>query len=217
MSLRKIVPSPSVLAADFGDMKSELMKIKQFNVPFVHIDIMDGHFVPNISFGPRIAEDIKKHVDADLDVHLMISDTEKYIDDFIKLKPKIISFHIESVKFYYRMINHIKNSGIKVGVALNPGTPLSALDSILPDIDLVLLMTVDPGFYGQSFIPTMIKKIEDLYIIRRKQNLDFLIEVDGGINNSTIEQVNEFVDMVVLGKAFFKNPNLEELMKKLEV
>jgi len=217
MTLRKIIPSPSVLAADFGDMKSELMKIKQFNVPFVHIDIMDGHFVPNISFGPRITEDIKNHVDADLDVHLMISDTEKYVDDFIKLKPKIISFHIESVKFYYRMINHIKNSGIKVGVALNPGTPLSALDAILSDIDLVLLMTVDPGFYGQSFIPTMIKKIEDLYIIRRKQNCNFLIEVDGGINNSTIEQVNEFVDMVVLGKAFFKNPNLEELMKKLEV
>jgi len=217
MTSRKIIPSPSVLAADFGDMKSELMKIKQFNVPFVHIDIMDGHFVPNISFGPRITEDIKNHVDADLDVHLMISDTEKYIDDFIKLKPKIISFHIESVKFYYRMINHIKKSGIKVGVALNPGTPLSALDSILPDIDLVLLMTVDPGFYGQSFIPTMIKKIEELYIIRRKKNFNFLIEVDGGINKATIEQVNEFVDMVVLGKAFFKNPNVEELMKKLEV
>ncbi len=211
----KIEISASLLAADFSDLKSEMRKTDQFGIPYLHIDVMDGHYVPGLSFGPAVVKGAGSLTKSKLDIHLMVTDPEKQIDAFIDLRPAIITVHQETVQYYFRLFDKIKKAGIKVGISLNPGTPISSLKNILSSVDVVLLMTVDPGFYGQSFIPEMTNKIIELDRLRKENGYNFKIETDGGIDEETIRPLIDTIDMTVLGKAFFKNPNLNQFMKQL--
>ncbi len=170
--------SPSILAADFSDLRGELGKVK--NADLLHIDVMDGHFVPNMSFGLPIIKAVKRSSGVPLDIHLMIEQPERYLDDFASARPEIITVHYEAVRHLQRTLRYIRDLGIKAGVSLNPHTPLDGLRYLLADLDLILIMTVNPGFGGQKFIPAMMEKIRDC----RELISDFPIElqVDGGIS-----------------------------------
>lgn len=170
--------SPSILAADFGNLRGELDKVK--NADLLHIDVMDGHFVPNLSFGLPIINAVKRSSSVPLDIHLMIEQPERYLEAFASTKPKIITVHYEAVRHLQRTLRYIKDLGAKAGVSLNPHTPLDGLKYLLDDLDLILIMTVNPGFGGQKFIPAMVEKIRDC----REFIDDYPIElqVDGGIN-----------------------------------
>lgn len=213
--MKKIDISASLLAADFSQLGNELAKLDQHGIPYLHIDVMDGNYVPGISFGPPVVKGCQKLTKAALDVHLMVAEPEKQLPAFFELKPAIITVHQETVHYFFRLIDRIKKEGIKVGVSLNPATPVSTLKHILPLIDVVLLMTVDPGFYGQPYISGMTEKIRELDRMRKEQGLSLKIETDGGIDAETVKPLLEMIDMTVLGKAFFKNPQLEDFLKIL--
>ncbi len=213
--MKKIEVSASLLAADFADLGNDLRKLDDYDIPYLHIDVMDGHYVPGISFGPPVVRGCQKLTKAALDVHLMVTNPEKHLDEFIQMKPAIITVHQETVHYYFRLFDRIKKENIKFGVSLNPGTPILTLKHILPIADVILLMTVDPGFYGQTFIPQMTAKIKELDAIRKNEGYGFKIETDGGIDEKTIMPIKDMIDMTVLGKAFFKNPDLEALLSQL--
>lgn len=207
----KIELSPSILAADFLNIEKELNKVKEVNVNMLHFDIMDGHFVPNISFGADFVKALRKAVEIEFDVHLMIKEPDRYIENFVNAGADIITFHREATDSPIRIINQIKSSGRKAGISLNPVTGIETIEEILGMLDLVLIMSVEPGFYGQKFIPFTIKKIEKLKQLIMSNNYKTLIEVDGGINETNIKEVvSAGVDIVVLGAAFFRNKNYKE-------
>lgn len=202
--------APSILAANFKNLESEIKLVENFG-DIVHLDIMDGHFVPNISFGFPVVKAVRELTNLPLDAHLMIEKPENYIERFIDCGVNMISVHIENNYHINRLIHNIKNKGAAAGVAINPGTSIYTLESILKDIDFILIMSVNPGFSGQKFIENSIEKIKKIANIRNEMGLNFQIEVDGGLNYEIALKLKEIsVDIVVFGDYFFKN-NIENL------
>jgi ribulose-phosphate 3-epimerase len=196
--------SPSILSADFSKLGEEVNLIETAGANLIHIDVMDGHFVPNITIGPAVVNSLIGKTKLPFDVHLMIENPERYIDSFININTEYITIHVEACTHIHKAIQQIKSQGVKAGISLNPATPLSTLENIIDELDLVLIMAVNPGFGGQKFIQSTIKKIEKLSEIRRNKNLSFKIEVDGGINLENIKSVMDAgCDIIVVGAAIF--------------
>ena len=210
--------APSLLASDFSNLKEEVKKVD--NAEYLHLDVMDGHFVPNLTFGPKLINDLRKYSDLKFDTHLMIDNPEKYIETYAEAGSDLITIHEETTKHTHRVIQQIKNNDCKAGIALNPGTPIDNLEYILPDLDLVLIMSVNPGFGGQSFIPQILVKIERLATVIEKRGLNLKIAVDGGIKDSNIvDVVRSGADIIVAGSAIFKSndpkKSIEDFRKKI--
>lgn len=208
--------APSLLSANFAYLKEEIDKIKA--AEWIHYDVMDGHFVPNISFGYSILNDISKVTDMYLDVHLMISDPAKYVDNFIKSNASLIVFHYEAVaeNKIDELIDYIKRHNVDVGIAIKPNTPVSVLKPFLPKLDLVLVMSVEPGFGGQTFNNSAVEKISELFKIRTENKYNYLIEVDGGINDLTAQVCREAgVDVLVAGSYIFNNDDYTKAIESL--
>ncbi|MFC9538400.1 ribulose-phosphate 3-epimerase [Lysinibacillus sp. NPDC056959] len=178
--------APSILAANFANLGEEVKEVEKAGAQLIHIDVMDGHFVPNISFGSIVLDAIRPLTDLPLDVHLMIENPDQYIEQFAKAGADYITVHVEACRHLHRTIQLIRSFGVKPGVVLNPHTPIESIQHILEDIDMVLFMTVNPGFGGQKFIHSVVPKIEALAAIIKERNLDIAIEIDGGINAETI-------------------------------
>ncbi len=196
--------APSILSADFANLGAEINAVIAAGAEVVHIDVMDGHFVPNITIGPLVVDAVKKITDAPLDVHLMIENADRYIPDFAKAGADWITVHVEACPHLHRTIQLIKELGCKAGVVLNPATPLSSLDYILEDLDLVMLMSVNPGFGGQSFIPSTLAKARALKAKIDATGLEIGIEIDGGVSAATIEEIAAAgVNIFVAGSAIF--------------
>lgn len=196
--------APSLLAADFYDLKSQIEELNKTKVKYLHLDIMDGNFVPNISYGPDIIRDIKSHTNLIFDVHLMIENPENFVDNFIEAGAEIITFHPETTKHPNRLINYIKSKKVKAGVVLNTHTDESILKYLIDDIDQILIMTVVPGFGGQKFIPQIIDKIKRVRKMIDNQNKEIVLEVDGGIKLENISEVSKAgIDLFVAGSAIF--------------
>ncbi|RKX60411.1 MAG: ribulose-phosphate 3-epimerase [Thermodesulfobacteriota bacterium] len=213
----KILIAPSLLSADFSNLKEEVKKIEEADADILHLDIMDGRFVPNITFGPLVVSALRPHSKLIFDVHLMIVEPEKYIKDFAKAGADWISVHAEATIHLHRAILKIKELGKKAGVALNPHTPLNILEYILDDLDYVVIMTVDPGFGGQKFIKNCLPKIEKLKEILEKKEKTVLIEVDGGINKDTAPLVIKAgANVLVAGSAVFGKEDYSEAIKLLK-
>jgi len=209
--------APSILSADFGNLLSEIEKVEQGGADLLHIDIMDGSFVPNITMGPPILSCLKGRTKLPFDVHLMIQNPDKHVDAFIEAGADILTIHVESTVHLNRILRYIKSMGVKPAVALNPSTSLSCLDYVLDDVEMVLLMTVNPGFGGQSFIPSMLDKIRALKKLIKERNLDVDIEIDGGVSvGNAREIVNAGADILVAGSAVYKSPNPMEAIKNLK-
>lgn len=196
--------SPSLLSADFADLRSAVQKIEESRCKFIHFDVMDGHFVPQISYGQPVLKSVRAITNAALDVHLMVEKPELMVDSFIDAGADFITFHLESTVHSNRLIQMIHGRGKKAGISIVPSTPVSALSEVLADVDMVLVMTVNPGFGGQKLIPSCVEKIRLLDELRQKNGYKYLVSVDGGINNSTVSSVVDAgVDVVVSGSAFF--------------
>ena len=209
--------APSILSADFGHLAEDVKKIEEGGADYIHVDVMDGHFVPNISFGAPVMKCLNGKTELPYDVHLMIENPDIYIDDFVTPQTEYITVHQEACVHLHRTIQNIKSKGVKAGVSINPATPVSTLECILPDVDLVLIMSVNPGFGGQKFIPGALEKVRELAEIKRAKNLDFVIEIDGGITLDNISEVMEAgVEMAVAGSAVFKADNVVQRVKNFK-
>lgn len=207
---------PSILAADFTKLGEEIKDIEEAGADIIHCDIMDGHFVPNISYGPEIVSQVNEITDIPLDVHLMINNPELYIDDFYKAGADYISVHYENNYHVNRLVNQIKDLGIKAGVVLNPATPTDVLKDIIEYADFVLLMSVNPGFGGQKFIPNVVEKVKDLKGMIEFKNTACMIEVDGGVGLDNIKSLSDAgVDMFVCGSSIFKQKDRKEVILKM--
>lgn len=206
--------SPSILSADMGNLVEDIKTITEAGTQYIHVDVMDGMFVPNISFGFPILKAVRKMTDKVLDVHLMIADPDRYIDAFYEAGADIICVHAEACTHLHRTVQHIKQLGAKAAVALNPATPLSVLDYVLEDLDMVLVMSVNPGFGGQKFIPSSIRKIKELRSMLDERGLDHIeLEVDGGVTLDNLGEIKEAgANVFVAGSAVF-NGNAEENVK----
>ena len=197
---------PSLLASDFLNLGSDMKRMEEAGADIFHLDIMDGQFVPNISYGIPVCEAIAKESNIPIDVHLMTEDPEQFVDEFQEMGVEYLSFHIEATAHAHRLITHIQSKGMKAGIVLNPSTPIEAIKYVLDIVDFVLVMTVNPGFGGQSFIMSGIDKIKELDEIRKTKQLDFLIEVDGGVNDETGKLCAEAgADLLVSGSFLFKS------------
>lgn len=208
--------APSILAADYTCLQKSIQDTIEGGAEWIHCDVMDGHFVPNISYGPIIIEAAKRSSDAFLDVHLMIYNPDQFITEFVKAGADLISIHCEATPHIHRSVQLVKNEGIEAGVAINPGTPLELLEPILDDIKLVVLMSVNPGFGGQKFIETSLSRIKTLKRIREARRATFLIEVDGGVNLQNIESISRAgADVIVAGSSVFKTDQVSQRMRDL--
>lgn len=203
--------APSILSADFSKLGEEVLSIENAGAHLIHVDVMDGHFVPNISYGATVMKSLVGKTKLPFDVHLMIENADDYIKDFVTENTEFITVHQEACVHLHRTVEHIKSLGVKAGVAINPATPVDTLKCILEYVDMVLVMSVNPGFGGQSFIESTLKKVEELDNIRKEHNLKFEIEIDGGINTENIHKaVDAGVNIAVAGSAVF---NAEDMTK----
>lgn len=210
--------APSVLSADFGNLANDVKAICDAGCDLVHVDVMDGHFVPNLTIGPVVVSAIAKAATKPLDIHLMVQNNTFFVELFAPLKPEYISFHIEEEKHPHRLIQKIRSLGIKPAIVLNPHTPPEAIEYILQDLDMILVMSVNPGFGGQSFIPNVVEKIKRLKKLRDAINPNCLIEIDGGVTDQNIEMLRDAgVDVCVAGSYVFKHASYKDAIDSLHV
>jgi ribulose-phosphate 3-epimerase len=211
------IVAPSILASDFANLQREIEMINQSQADWVHVDVMDGVFVPNISLGIPVVEAVKRHAKKPLDVHLMIVQPERYVESFHKAGAEIISVHYEACHHLHRNIQQIKSLGIKAGVALNPHTAVTVLSEVIRDIDLVCLMSVNPGFGGQKFIERTYQKIKELKSLIKASGSNTLIEIDGGVNQQNAKALLDAgADVLVAGNFVFSSPNPKEVIQRLK-
>lgn len=208
--------APSILSADFARLADEIVRLENAGADWIHVDVMDGHFVPNLTLGAPVVDAIRKVTRLPLDVHLMVTNPAEFVDSFAAAGADILTVHVETEPHLHRLIHRIRERGMKPAVALNPATPLGALDEILPEVDMVLLMSVNPGFGGQKFIHSSLEKIRRLKSIIQQRALSTLIEVDGGINAVNAPQIiSGGADALVAGSAVFGSNDLREAIDKL--
>lgn len=208
------VLAPSILSADFSNLGEQVELISKAGAGLVHIDVMDGHFVPNISFGAPVMKSLNRWDTSPYDVHLMIENPDQYIGDFVTEKTAYIVVHQEACRHLHRTIQNIKSHGVKAGVSLNPATPVSTLECILGELDLVLVMSVNPGFGGQKFIPQTLEKIQELDKIRKEKGYSYQIEIDGGVSLENAKMIREAgCDIFVAGSAVFGAEDIEKRVK----
>ncbi len=212
-----MIISPSILSADFANLENEIRKVKNFGIEWFHLDIMDGHFVPNITIGAPVVRAIRKIEGIFLDTHLMIENPEKYADDFILAGSDLITFHVEATKDKTAdLIHHIKSKGVKVGLSIKPKTPAEDIEHYIQDLDLVLVMTVEPGFGGQKFMLDCAEKLKKLSEYKEKYNKNLILQVDGGINKETGEICKKYgATSLVAGNYIYNSKNIEEAIKNL--
>ncbi|MET0400976.1 MAG: ribulose-phosphate 3-epimerase [Cystobacter sp.] len=213
---RRVLVSPSLLSSDFGRLAEEVRAVEAAGADWVHVDVMDGRYVPNITLGPVVVEAIKKAATRPLDVHLMIVEPEKYVDAFVKAGADILTVHAEACTHLHRVLQQIRHAGARPAVVLNPATPLSAVEEVLGDVDMVLLMSVNPGFGGQGFIPQTVDKVRRLRALLDARGLNTHIEVDGGINAETSRKVVEAgADVLVAGSYVFGSKDYAAAIRAL--
>lgn len=206
--------APSILSADFSKLGEHVQLISDAGAGLVHIDVMDGHFVPNISFGAPVMKSLNRWNTSPYDVHLMIENPDQYIGDFVTEKTEYIVVHQEACRHLHRTIQNIKSHGVKAGVSLNPATPVSALECVLGEVDLVLVMSVNPGFGGQKFIPQTLEKIKQLDAIRKEQGYAYQIEIDGGVSLDNVKMIRDAgCDIFVAGSAVFGAEDITQRVK----
>ena len=209
--------SPSILSADFSQLGRQVALIEKGGADLIHVDVMDGHFVPNISFGAAVMKSVRESTNLNFDVHLMIEEPDLYIDDFLTDKTEYITVHQEVCRHLHRTIGHIKSLGIKAGVSLNPATPIETLTEIISDVDLILLMSVNPGFGGQKFIQGTLDKIRRLSEMRKSTGTGFMIEVDGGVNlENAASLIEAGADILVAGSAVFGAEDIVERIREFK-
>ncbi len=214
---RGVILSPSLLSANFADLETSVRAVEAGGAEWLHIDVMDGHFVPNITVGPLIVEALRPLTKLKLDCHLMIENPDAYIPQFVNAGADIITVHVETCPHLNRTIQHIKSLGVKAGVTLNPATPLVAIEEILPDVDMVLLMSVNPGFGGQSFIPTLYRRAQTVRSWIERDGLNVLIEADGGIKLDNAREVYDAgVDVIVSGSGIFSSGDPEGMVREIK-
>jgi ribulose-phosphate 3-epimerase len=201
--------APSILSADFSNLSQQIRCVEIGGADWIHCDVMDGHFVPNLTFGPIIVKAVNTLTQLPLDVHLMIDNPDEFIDEFVKFGADRITVHQEAVKHLHRSIQRIKENNIKAGISINPATPIQTIKEVIEEVDLLLIMSVNPGFGGQSFIRSTINKIREARRLRNELGLNFLIEVDGGINVDNIKEISEAgADVFVIGTSIFEKENI---------
>ena len=209
--------SPSILSADFSQLGKQVALIEKGGADLIHVDVMDGHFVPNISFGAAVMKTVRESTNLNFDVHLMIEEPDLYIDDFLTDKTEYITVHQEACRHLHRTIGHIKSLGIKAGVSLNPATSIETLTEIISDVDLILLMSVNPGFGGQKFIQGTLDKIRRLSEMRKSTGTGFMIEVDGGVNlENAASLIEAGADILVAGSAVFGAEDIVERIREFK-
>ncbi|HAX71899.1 MAG TPA: ribulose-phosphate 3-epimerase [Firmicutes bacterium] len=209
--------APSILSADFSKLAEDVKEIEALGADYVHIDVMDGHFVPNITLGAGVVKCLRPHSKLPFDVHLMIENPDQYIPDFVAAGADIITVHVEACRHLHRTLQLIKSSGVQCGVVLNPHTPVEMIKHVLADVDWVLIMSVNPGFGGQSFIENTLEKVKTLNEWRQTLGYEYIIEIDGGVNEQTARLCEAAgVDVVVAGSAVFNAPNRAEAIQKIK-
>ena len=203
--------APSILSADFSKLAEDVEKIEKGGADIIHVDVMDGHFVPNISFGATVMKSLTGKTGLPFDVHLMIENPDRYLEDFVTPQTEYITVHEEACPHLNRTVDHIKSLGVKAGVAINPATPVSSLECIMEEADMILLMSVNPGFGGQKFISSVMDKARELAAIKKEKGYKFDSEIDGGVTLQNVKEVVEAgVEIVVAGSAVFKADSIEE-------
>lgn len=216
--MRKNYLSPSILSADFAHLGEDIRRVEAAGSPYLHFDVMDGMFVPSISFGMPVLESVRKITDMVLDVHLMIEDPDRYIDEFVRCGADIITVHYEACKDIKKTIQMIKDKGVKAGVTIKPKTPVSVLADLLDQVDMVLLMCVEPGFGGQAYIPESTDKIREVRRMIEERGLDVDLEVDGGVKKNNLQMVLDAgANVIVAGSAIFKNDIEQNVKDFLEI
>ncbi|MFC7061257.1 ribulose-phosphate 3-epimerase [Halobacillus seohaensis] len=209
--------APSILASDFSNLEKEIKEVEAGGADYIHVDVMDGHFVPNITIGPLIVESIRPKTNLPLDVHLMIENPDQYVEEFVKAGADIITVHQETSPHLHRTIQLIKSYDVKAGVVINPATPAESIKPILEEVDLVLLMTVNPGFGGQSFISSVLPKIKQIDTWRKENNYSYEIEIDGGVNKETAKWCTEAgADVLVAGSAVFNQEDRKQAIDEIK-
>ena len=210
--------APSILSADFGNLAAEIRAICEAGCDLVHVDVMDGHFVPNLTIGPVVVSAVAKAATRPLDIHLMVENNSFFADLFLPLKPKFLTFHIEEEKHPLRLIDHIRKNGVSPGIVLNPHTPVSAIEHIIDEVDMVLLMSVNPGFGGQKFMPVVLEKTRALRELIERKNAKCLIEVDGGVNGLNAPDLEEAgADVLVAGSYIFSSNSYEQAIRAIKL